>query len=58
MYSSFYFLICETIVFVLFSDEVRIRNERFGFTKLNKIRFFGDHKREQIEKYKTTILSE
>jgi len=41
-----------------FSDEVRSFNEKNGLTYPCKVRFYGDHKKEQIEKYKNSHLSE
>ena len=43
------------LYFVL-SEEVRKFNDRYGLTKLSKIRFYGDHKKEQLEKYKNTNM--
>ena len=31
-------------------------NEKFGLTKLSKLRFYGDHKKEQLEKYKNSHM--
>ncbi|RNA29347.1 hypothetical protein BpHYR1_032044 [Brachionus plicatilis] len=37
-------------------EEVRMFDIRSGLIKPCKIRFYGDHKKEQIEKYKATII--
>ncbi len=37
---------------------MRSFNEKNGLTYPCKVRFYGDHKKEQIEKYKNIHLSE
>lgn len=42
---------------MFFSDELRMKNERLELTKFVKVRFYGDRKKEQLEKYKSSSLS-
>lgn len=38
-------------------EENKAKNEKLGLTKLNRIRYYGDHKKEQLERYKHITLS-